>query len=496
MKQQTAGALLWNFLDRFGQYVLQFVVMIVVANLLFPEDYALVAMLAVFTAVGNLLIESGFGAALIQRQDVGDRDFSTVFWFNQGMSLFLYALFMACSPLIVGYFGEPRLFGLGAVVFLVLPINASMLIQTTLLNKQIRFKELAAVNITAMIVSSVCAVVMALAGFGVWTLAWQPVILAAAKSVQLWRVSRWRPQRVFDAHVIHRLFGFASNLLLSGLLNTVFLNIYALVLPKLFRRDALGYVTQSAKVCDPVVTLVYGSVQGATYPIFSHIRDNRTRLINAYRKSVRFTSFLIFPLLLGMIAVATPLFHLLFKSAWWPAIPYFRLLCLGGCFTVLTAVNGNFIKVSGRTRIILLIEVAKVVLTAVALLLFHDSALQLVAGIIGVRGAVYLLNLHYVQRCTGYGFFAQLRDTLPYLLIALLMAAASAVWQVVPMGNLLQLAAGILTGALVYGGTAYFSGSKMMKESVQLVLQSVHKRTARTAPPQADEAPRSDEAEE
>jgi len=142
LKQKTIGALIWNLVDRFGQQVLQFAVVIVVANILFPEDYALVAMLAIFTAVGNLIIESGFGAALIQKHDADDLDFSTVFWFNLVMSVLLYGVLMAVSPLIVGYFDEPRLTAIGAVAFLVLPINASMLIQTTLLNKQIRFRQI------------------------------------------------------------------------------------------------------------------------------------------------------------------------------------------------------------------------------------------------------------------------------------------------------------------------------------------------------------------
>ena len=165
MKQKTTAALIWNLADRLGQQVLQFVVAIIVANILFPEDYALVAMLAIFTAVGNLLVESGFGAALIQKKAADDLDFSTVFWFNLAMSIALYLLLMAASPLIAAFFEEPKLPKIAAVVFLALPVNALMLIQNTLLNKQVRFRSLAKVDLMAMLFSSILAL-----GYGLYGL--------------------------------------------------------------------------------------------------------------------------------------------------------------------------------------------------------------------------------------------------------------------------------------------------------------------------------------
>ena len=315
LKQKTIGAIIWNLLDRGGQQVLQMAMVIVVANILCPDDYALVAMLAIFTAVGNLVVESGFGAALIQRHDADDRHYSSVFWFNLAMSSALYLLLLGCSPWIAAYFGEPQLVALSAVVFLSLPLNATMLIQTTLLNKQIRFRHLAKVNLAAMLVSSLAAIVMALCGCGVWTLAWQPVILAGVKSGLLWTTNRWRPQCYFSMAIIRDLFGFASSLLLSGLLNVVFINVYSLVIPRLYPKRELGLFTQGNKICDPIVSLVYGSIQNATYPIFSNIQNQHDRLINAYRKSIRFTSFLTFPLLIGGVMVAPALFRLRKREA-------------------------------------------------------------------------------------------------------------------------------------------------------------------------------------
>lgn len=472
LKQKTAGAIVWNLLDRGGQQILQMAMVIVVANILCPDDYALVAMLAIFTAVGNLVVESGFGAALLQRHDADDRHYSSVFWFNLVMSLVLYLLLLAVSPWIASYFDEPQLIPISAVVFLGIPINATMLIQNTLLNKQIRFRSLAKVNLTAMLISSASAVAMALAGWGVWTLAWQPVILAGVKSILLWTVNHWRPRRYFSFAIIRQLFGFASSLLLSGLLNVVFINVYSLVIPRLYPKRQLGLLTQGNKICDPIVSLVYGSIQNATYPIFCNIQNQHDRLINAYRKSIRFTSFLTFPFLIGGVMVAPALFHLLFKSEWWDVIPFFQLLCVGGCFTVLTAVNNNFIKVSGRSSGILWIEIVKIVLTIVAIaLLYKCGVLAMVAGLMGVRALVYLINICVTHRYTGYAVWPQLRDTVPYAVLSVVMAVA--VWAVAHVTHVawLQLLVQLVTGVVVYVLLAYIAGSAILKETIGLLLK-------------------------
>lgn len=473
LKQTTVSALVWNLIDRFGQQVLQFAVAIVVANILCPDDYAVVAMLAIFTAIGNLIVESGFGAALIQRKDVGEDDYSTVFWFNLGMSVVLYAALVASLPLIAAYFHEPQLRSVGTVVFLSLPVSASMLIQNTLLTKQVRFRHLAKVDLTAMILSSVVAVAMAAGGCGVWTLAWQPVALAAAKSLLLWMTSGWRPRLCFSLARLRSLFGFASSLLASGLINACFLNVYSLVIPRLYPKRELGYFTQGNKICDPIVSLVYGSIQNATYPIFSHIQDEHERLINAYRKTIRLTSLLTFPMLIGAIAVGPQLFHLIFKEAWWPAIPYFQLLCAGGCFTVLTAVGNNFIKVSGRSSGILKLEVVKILLTVgVIALLMRESVLVMVGGLVSVRLAVHVACMALTHRYTGYRFTAQLRDTLPYLVLAAVMGVVAWLPSLVPALQArawLLLPLQVVLGAASYTGLAYLTGSRVLREALQLL---------------------------
>lgn len=472
LKKTTIWALAWNLVDKLGQQVLQFAVAVVVANLLFPEDYAVVAMLTIFTAVGNIIVESGFGAALIQKKDADDVDFSTVFWFNLAASVVFYAVMVACLRPIAAFFREPMLCEIGWVVFLSFPLNASMLIQTTILTKNIQFRTLTRVNLCSMVLSSALTLWMALKGWGVWALVWQPVSLAAFKSVMMWWSSSWRPRLAFDISRLRALFGFASSLLLSSLINTCFVNVYSLVIPRLYPKRELGLFTQGNKICDPVVNIVYGSIQNATFPIFSSIQNDAQRLLRAERKCVRFTSFIAFPLLLGGIAIAPEVFRLLFKAEWWDAIPYFQWLCVGSCFTVLTAINNNFIKVSGRSSGILKIEVWKVVFTVIAIaVLMHHSVMVMVAGLAGVRAAIHIVAMAYTHRYTGYRFLHQLRDTLPYTGLACCMLAALWALRFVPVlgGSLwLMLLAKVVLGAAVYVGLCYLTGSHILKEIIGL----------------------------
>ena len=431
LKQKTIGALLWNLLDRMGQQVLLFIVGILVANILSVEDYALVGMLAIFSAIANIIQDSGFSAALIQKKETTAEEFSSVFWFNLGMSILLYGVLMGCSPLIARFFNQPRLVELSAVIFLALPINALTIIQSTILNKQIRFKPLTQINLYSMTVSGIASLAMALTGCGVWTLALQPVILAAARATLLWSRENWRPQRTFRFAVIRSLFGFASSLLLASLINTCFLNIYSVIIGKLFPQKQLGYYTQGNKMCDMGVSLIYGSIQNATFPIFSTIQNERERLIRAYRKTIRFTAFITLPIMAGLFVTAGPVIRLLLKEEWWPSIPFFQLLCLGGCFTILTAINNNFIKV---TRLL-----------------------------------VYIINMIYTAHYTGYRFSMQLMDLLPYAGLSTLMTLL-----LLPIGGwienqLLLLVTQAAAGTVIYIGTAYITGSKILKDSLELI---------------------------
>ena len=472
LKQKTVGALFWNLLDRVGQQVLLFFVVIIVANILSVDDYALIGMLAIFTAIATILLDSGFSIALIQKKDTTEEDFSSVFWFNLGISWVIYVILIAGSPLIAVFFQQPELIKLALVIFLAIPINSLTIIQTTILNKKIQFKTLTKINLISTTISGLFSLGMAIAGFGVWTLALQPVILASVRACMLWIKSTWRPSRTFNFKAIKSLFGFASSLLLASLINTCFLNIYSFIIGKLYPLQQLGYYTQGNKVCEMGVSTLYGSIQNATLPIFSSIQNEPERLIRSYRKTIRFTAFLTFPIMMGLIITAPSIFQLLLKEEWWPAIPFFQWLCAGGCFTILTAINNNFIKISGRSDGILKLEYFKIIITIIVLAFTFSYPVQImVIGLVVTRFLIYLINMIYTARFTGYSFSSQMTDTLPYLVLAAVMSICIFPLKLLIDQNLLRLPIQIVAGSLIYIVLAYLSGSKIMKESFELIFK-------------------------
>ncbi|NDW12167.1 lipopolysaccharide biosynthesis protein [Bacteroides sp. 214] len=470
LKKKTAGALLWSLLDRAGQQVLFFAVGIFVANLLRVEDYSLIGMLAIFTAISTVLLDSGFSAALIQKKTPTETDYVSVFWFNMAIGWVLYLLLTCCSPLIAHFFNQPKLVELSAVLFLALPINAFGSIQATLLTRDVAFRQLTKINMSSMFVASMVALIMAFTGCGVWTLAVQPVALATVRSSLLWRQSRWRPKGKYSPKAIKELFAFASNLLGANLLSTTFMNIYSLVIGKIYPVNQLGYYTQGSKMSDMGVSFIYVSIQSVTFPILSSIQDDCERLLRASRKTIRFTAFIALPAIVGLIVIARPMIELLLKEKWWSAIPFFQLLCVGGCFTIFTAINNNFIKVQGRSDAILKIEYLRVIITIISLLLtWKQPVLVMVCGLVVTRVIVFFAHLYCTDRYTGYRAYKQLYDIMPYLLLALLMAAAIYPLKFVIENNLLLLLAQIVSGAFIYLTGAYLAGSNMLKESLELL---------------------------
>lgn len=472
LKQKTIGALLWNLLDRMGQQVLLFFVGVLVANILTVKDYALVGMLAIFTAIANIVLDSGFSSALIRKQKATEADYNSVFYFNVCISICLYLLLFVCSPFIARFFNQPLLTDLARVIFLALPLNSLSLIQTTLLNKQVRFKLLTKINIIALITSSICSLGMAYGGMGVWTLAWQPVILAFVRTLLLWFFNDWRPKLLFCMSSIKELFGFASNLLFASLINAVFTNIYSVAIGKLYPPVQLGYYSQGNKFSLMLISSIYSSLQTATYPIFSHIQNDRERSLRSYRKTIRFTAFLTFPLLIGMVSVAYPFISLILKAEWIGCVPFFQLTCLAGIFTILSTINQNFAKAQGRSELIFKLEIARTLLIIVSLAAtFRQSALAMVACLTLTQLLIYIISILSIGKAVGYNWLQQLKDIGPYAFLSIAMWGILLIPDYFITANYLLLPLKIVVGIVFYYGANRILGSTILKEATQLLFR-------------------------
>lgn len=476
LKQKTIGALLWNLLDRLGQQVLLFIVGILVANILSVEDYGLIGMLAIFSAIANIVLESGFGSALIRKQDATETDYNSVFYFNTCISAVLYLTLYLAAPFIANYFEQPLLTPLSRVVFLSLPFNSLSLIQTTLLNKKVQFKTLAKVNLISLLISACSQLAMAFSGMGVWTLAWQPVILAFSRSVLLWMLNQWRPKLLFSLKSIRVLFGFASNLLLGSIINAIFTNIYSVAIGKLYPPQQLGYYTQGNKFSLMVISSIYSSLQTATYPIFSSIQDDRERSIRAYRKTIRFTAFLTFPLMIGLVSIASPFISIILKAEWASCIPFFQLACLAGIFTILGTINQNFVKAYGRSDVIFKLEIIRTLLIIVCLLAtLRESALTMILFQTIAQVVIYLISIIYIGRIVGYRWTHQLRDILPYAALSVAMWALLLLPDYFIRANYLLLPVKTVIGAAFYYFANRWLGSQILNEATEILFKRKRK---------------------
>lgn len=482
LKEKTIWALIWNVLDKVGQQIILFLVGIMVARILSTEDYALVGMLSIFTALANIVIESGFSTALIRKKDATSTDYSSVFYFNMGASIVVYLLLFLCAPLIAAFFKQPSLTLIARIVFLAIPINSVSIIQGTILTKQINFKKLTKVNFISLLGSGLLSLYMAYSGYGVWTLVVQPVSLAIIRSILLWIMSRWRPIWVFSFQSIKELFAFASNLMLSYIINTGFLNIYSVFIGKIYPLQQLGYYSQGGKMSDMGVSTIYGSIQSATFPIFSSIQDDKERLLRAYRKTIRLTSFLTFPALIGLVLVGDPFIRIALTDKWANSIPFFQLLCVGGIFTVLTAINTNFLKVSGRSDAILKLEVFKLIVTVIALLCTMQASVWImVTGLVIARMMIYIANIIMVHKHGNYPGWYQVKDIMPYLLQSLLLFACCYPLHFLITDIRLLMAAQILLFAAAYICINKWMGSAIFDEIISLLFKKKATQNNQTA---------------
>ncbi|HUW14832.1 MAG TPA: lipopolysaccharide biosynthesis protein [Anaerolineae bacterium] len=453
LENRAIHGLFWSGIERLGPQAVQFIVSIVLARLLLPEQFGLIGMLTVFLALGAVFLNSGFGSALIQKQDATEVHYSSVFYTNILLSLVAAGVLCLVAPLIARFYGEPMLTPLTRVLSLNSVLSAFGLIQVFLMTKRLDFKTQTKVSLMASLGSGVVGVTMALLGFGVWSLVAQSVSATFFTTVFLWLLNTWRPQAAFSLTALRELFGFGSRLLASGLLDTVFRNLYNVVIGKLFSPADLGYYTR-AYTLEQVPTQTLGGIVGrVTLPLFAEIQGDPARVRNGFRKALRTLVLVNFPLMIGLLACARPLVLTLLTEKWAPAIPYLQLLCIVGLLYPLHVINLNVLLAMGRSDLFFRLEVIKKVLIVSVLAVTWRWGIQaIIAGQIVVSIVAYYLNSYYSRTIVGYGITAQVRDLLPYLGAASAMGAGAfaLTWLPVAQPGVLLLMQ-VLVGGLTYG---------------------------------------------
>lgn len=476
---KATRGMFWSLAENFGLQAVQLVVSIVLARLLLPEQFGLIGMLALFMALAQSLLDSGFGSALIQKKEVTRVDACSVFYFNLLVGLLLTALLWAAAPLVSRFFGEPVLTPLTRALSLNLFINAFALVPTALLTRRMDFKALLKVSFFAVGISGGVAIGLALRGFGVWSLAVQAVLAALLNAVLLWLVSRWRPSLLFSRISLATMFSFGSRMLLSGLLDTFFRNIYQPLIGRLYSAADVGYYVRAQTLQASAIQPAGSALGRVLFPALSPFQDDRARMRYAVRKAMTTAAFFHFPLMIGLIAVADALLRLLLTDRWAPSIPYFQLFCVIGLLYPLHLINLTVLTATGRSDLFLRLELIKKVLVLLAIAITHRWGITaLLCGQIATSLLAYGLNSYYSGPLIGYPTRRQLRDIIPFMLMALLMGGAM-LWVGAQIDSLLpRLAAQTATGMLVYLVLSYLVSRAMLVDVLHLARRAVHAPSA------------------
>ena len=421
-RKKTRSAFVWNMVDRVGSQLISATIGIALARLLSAAEYGLTGALAIFIALSQALTDSGFSAALVRKQHITEADYNTVFYYNLFISVALYIAGYFSAPAIAQFFGEPILIPVARVLFLVFIFNALCLIQNAKMVKEINFHKVATINVSAIVISGVIALILAVKGYGVWALVAQLTIQAFIKMLMQWVWGGWKPRAIFSWKSFRELFAFSSNILLANILNVLFLNIYSAIIGRLYSSRELGYYSQANKWSDMGVTTLYGIILNSTYTLFSAIQNDPDRLLRSYRKSMKLTAFITFPTLLALSLTAQPFILILLGDKWQASIPMFSLLLIAGIFTVLTSLNGNFIRIEGSSGLALRLEIFKVTLFAIVLALtWHLPIIQLLWGMVATRAIVYFVSIVAIGKRINYPWHQQIIDIMPSCATALLM---------------------------------------------------------------------------
>jgi O-antigen/teichoic acid export membrane protein len=452
LTDKTMGGFIWAFGERFGVLALQLVVFIVLARELTPEAFGLMGMLAVFIAVSQSLTDSGFGQALIQKKETDEVDYSSVFYINLVVSAAIYGLLFVGAPLIASFYGEAILVDLIRVLSLKFIIAAFSMVQIAKLTKEVQFKKLMIAKLPSTLLGGAAGITAAYMDFGVWSLIIQQLTDITAYSIQVWIQSKWRPMWVFDWQRVKELFDFGSKMMVSGILNTVYKNIYEIVIGRFYTTAQVGFYTQANKIKQLPVQNISSALSRVTFPVLAEIQDDDKRLKRAYKKIIRQVVFIIAPVMVGAVVIAEPMFRFVLTEKWLPAVPYFQWLCVTGFFYPLNAYNLNILKVKGRSDLFLKLEVVKKIIGVLGIIIavqYSVMALVIVHAISSVIG--YGINSFYSGLFIDYGLLEQMKDLALIIIAAILMGGALLSFNIfVNFPDLPLLISNIIGGGILY----------------------------------------------
>ncbi len=478
LRDKVASGVAWSVAEKLGSMALQMVVSIVVARLLLPEDFGVLAILTFFTALSIVVIDSGYSQTLIGKTEPTDTDYKSVFIFNIGVSIALYALLVAISPLIASYYNLPIITRIAPVLMLLLPLSALCVIQNTIFAREFRFATLSRINFASSAVAGGVAIVMALNNCGVWSLVGQRIAQMVVKALLLWIYGSWRCSGQFSIHALKSMGSFSFRLMGTDMISYLYNNIAQLFIGKMYSADTLGYFNQAQKLKELPVTSAVQSFQSVTYPALANVKDNPAKLADSYRRVLMIVAAVMFPVMIGMIAVAEDMFTLLLTDRWAATVPYFKILSLAGLFYPLSMIAYNILKVSGDGKVILRLEIIKKgIMTIILALTIPHSVTAIAWGLVAMAVVEFILNIAASLRTATLTPWQVVRALLPTALLCCVMYIAVR-WCAIEMADCnltIRFFVQIATGVAVYTLGAIIFRLDAAKEIVETLRRMVRR---------------------
>lgn len=472
LKKQALSGVVWTFADTFLIRGLSFVAMIFLARWLGPADFGLIGMIAVFIAIGSSLTDSGMTNSLIRTKDPDQSDYSTVFIVNLVMSLLVYGIVYLAAPFIADFFGHAILVEVIRLYCLIFLIIAFSAVQLAILTKEMNFRKITIINLPSTLIGVTVGLYLGYNDYGVWSIVWMYLTTSGLKSILLWLTTNWKPKLLFSKAKFKYHYSFGYKLMLSGLLDTVFRNIYNILIGKYFSAQTLGFYERSKQFSEYPSSTLTGIISKVSYPMLSNIKEDPNRLEEVYRKLIRVSFFVIAPLMLGSAAVAKPLFLLILGEEWLPAALFFQILSLAMMLYPIHAFNLNILKVYGRSDLFLKLEVIKKAIISISIIVaFQFGIMGLVWSSVFTSFAALGVNMYYSSKLINYPIKNQIKDLIQTLFLALITAFL--MFQLTKLfldtQLVLQITLAVLCGIIIYTSINYINKKSPLHEALWIL---------------------------
>lgn len=424
LKEKTISGILWSFTEQFSGKLLSFIITIVLARILEPAEFGIIAMFAVFINIGTSLMDSGLTSSLIRTNNANERDYSTVFFFNLIGSAVIYSILFLLAPYLALFYKQEILTNIIRVYGFTLILNAFFTVQNTRLSKSMNFKAQTIISIPSVLGGGILGITLATMGYGVWSLVWMSLFNSFLSTVMHWIYSSWRPSWVFDKQSFKQHFLFGYKMTLSGLIETIYQNIFIIIIGKFYSATQLGFYSRASTLSQFPVSNISAALNKVTYPMFATISNDDKKLKSIYKKLLQQVLFWNAPTLIFLSVIAEQLFRFLLTEKWLPAVPYFQILCFAGVMYPLHAYNLNILKVKGRSDLFLRLEVIKKVISVIGIIIAIPFGIygllyfQLIFSVLG-----YFINSFYSGKIISYSFKEQVLDIFPSLALSFIIGA-------------------------------------------------------------------------